>query len=219
MNFRQKHTIFDARGSNYFSHLSIRSLPRLPDRPHRGLLAMGSLAIPCAIGWDGIAPKRREGDGRTPTGQFTIIEWRRRKDIWTIFRPDCRTIKRADGWCDDPASNSYNRPVTLPFRAGAENLWRDDGVYDAIGILDFNFSPRVRDRGSAIFIHLAHDDCRTTAGCIALRRSTMRKIQFLWSTKVKVRIGFSIAFRKLPSPPGPTSLRVEWPTRNRRSCP
>ena len=114
---------------------------------------MGSLAIPCAIGWNGIGPKLREGDGRTPIGQFTIVEWRRRQDIWTIFRPDCRSIKRTDGWCDDPASNCYNRPVTLPFRAGAENLWRDDGVYDVIGIIDFNFSPRVKaEEARSLFI-------------------------------------------------------------------
>lgn len=188
-NFRQKRTIFDTRGSRSFSHLSIRPLPRLPNRPYLGLLAMGSLAIPCAIGGNGIAPKLREGDGRTPIGRFSIVEWRRRKDIWTIFRPDCRTIKRTDGWCDDPASNRYNRPVTLPFRAGAENLWRDDGVYDVIGIVDFNFKPRVSGRGSAIFFHLAHEDCRATAGCIAFRRSTMRKVQNLFSAKVKIKIG------------------------------
>jgi len=98
-------------------------------------------------------------------------------------------IKRTDGWCDDPASNCYNRPVTLPFRAGAENLWRDDGVYDVIGIMDFNFSPRVKGRGSAIFIHLAHDDCRATAGCIALRRSAMQKMQLLCTAKAKVIVG------------------------------
>jgi L,D-peptidoglycan transpeptidase YkuD (ErfK/YbiS/YcfS/YnhG family) len=150
---------------------------------------IGSLAIPCAIGRNGIGPKIREGDGRTPLGRFIVVEWRRRKDIWTIFRPDCHVIKRTDGWCDDPASNRYNRPVILPFRAGAENLWRDDGVYDLIGIMDFNFSPRVNGRGSAIFIHLAHDDNRATAGCIALRRSMMRKLQFLCSAKVRVKIG------------------------------
>jgi L,D-peptidoglycan transpeptidase YkuD (ErfK/YbiS/YcfS/YnhG family) len=118
-----------------------------------------------------------------------VIEWRRRKDTWTFFRPDCHTIKRTDGWCDDPASNSYNRPVIMPFRARAENLWRDDGVYDVIGVLDYNFSPRINGRGSAIFMHLAHDDFRATAGCIAVRRMTMRKIQILFSARVTVRIG------------------------------
>jgi L,D-peptidoglycan transpeptidase YkuD (ErfK/YbiS/YcfS/YnhG family) len=188
-NFRQKHTVFDPRGGATVSRLSIRALPLLPDRPHLGLIAMGSLAIPCAIGRNGIGPKLHEGDGRTPIGRFTIVEWRRRKNIWAIFRPDCRTIKRTDGWCDDPASYCYNRPVTLPFRAGAEYLWRDDGVYDVIGILDFNFSPRVNGRGSSIFIHLAHDDCRATAGCIAIRRATMQKMQILCSAKAKVSIG------------------------------
>jgi L,D-peptidoglycan transpeptidase YkuD (ErfK/YbiS/YcfS/YnhG family) len=77
----------------------------------------------------------------------------------------------------------------MPFRSGAENLWRDDGVYDVIGVLDYNFSPRINGRGSAIFIHLAHTDYRATAGCIAVRRLTMRKMQTLCSAKVRVRIG------------------------------
>jgi L,D-peptidoglycan transpeptidase YkuD (ErfK/YbiS/YcfS/YnhG family) len=97
-------------------------------------------------------------------------------------------IARNDGWCDDPRSNDYNRPVALPSRARAENLWRDDGLYDIVGILDFNFFPRIKGRGSAIFVHLAHEDFRPTAGCIAIQRSAMRRVQLIWSAKLIVRI-------------------------------
>ena len=49
-------------------------------------------------------------------------------------------------------------------------MWRDDHLYDIVGVLDWNISPRVRGRGSAIFLHLARPGYRPTAGCIALSR-------------------------------------------------
>jgi L,D-peptidoglycan transpeptidase YkuD (ErfK/YbiS/YcfS/YnhG family) len=153
-----------------------------------GLIVSGSLTMPCAIGRNGIGPKRHEGDGRTPIGLLALVGWRRRKEKWRVFRPESRVIARWDGWCDDPGSNGYNRAVVLPFRARAENLWRVDGLYDVIGILDFNFDPRIKGRGSAIFFHLAHEDFQPTAGCIAVRRSAMRMKQLTWSAKLMVHI-------------------------------
>jgi L,D-peptidoglycan transpeptidase YkuD (ErfK/YbiS/YcfS/YnhG family) len=49
-------------------------------------------------------------------------------------------------------------------------MWREDNLYDVVGVLDWNFSPRIRGRGSAIFLHLARPGYRPTAGCIALSR-------------------------------------------------
>jgi L,D-peptidoglycan transpeptidase YkuD (ErfK/YbiS/YcfS/YnhG family) len=55
--------------------------------------------------------------------------------------------------------------------------------------LNFNFQPRIIGRGSAIFLHLAHPDLRPTSGCVALTRSAIRKLQFLWSARLQVDIG------------------------------
>ena len=75
-----------------------------------------------------------------------------------------------DGWCEEPRHGSYNRPIRLPSSAGHETMWRDDRLYDIVGVLDWNISPRVSGRGSAIFLHLARPGYRPTAGCIALSR-------------------------------------------------
>lgn len=187
--FRQKPVVLQLRGPTFFSRVAVRALPRLPGRPPRGVLTMGPHHIPCAIGRNGIAAKRREGDGMTPCGRFVIVHWLRRADAWKVSRPDCFIIKRTDGWCDDPASFLYNRRVTLPFRASAENLWRNDGVYDVIGVLDFNFRPRGLGRGSAIFFHLAHADLRPTAGCLALSRTAMLRAQLLWRAQLQIDVG------------------------------
>ena len=53
---------------------------------------------------------------------------------------------------------------------GADRLTRDDNLYNLILILGHNDRPRVKGRGSAIFVHLARPGYAPTAGCIALSR-------------------------------------------------
>jgi L,D-peptidoglycan transpeptidase YkuD (ErfK/YbiS/YcfS/YnhG family) len=84
-----------------------------------------------------------------------------------MIRPD-------DGWCDAPGDRNYNRLVKLPYQAGAEKLWRDDGAYDLLVVLDYNYSSRSMGRGSAIFIHLEHDDNRASAGCLTMAERDLR---------------------------------------------
>jgi L,D-peptidoglycan transpeptidase YkuD (ErfK/YbiS/YcfS/YnhG family) len=165
---------------------------------------MGRRQFSCAVGWSGIAPKRREGDGVTPLGKFFVTHWLRRRDAWRIFRSDSRAITQTDGWCDDPRNQFYNRAVPLPFRARTEALWRDDGVYDFIGLLDFNWRPRILGRGSAIFLHIAHPDYRPTAGCIALSRADMQKAQLLWRRPLQIDIGGVSTPRRVPKIAEPT---------------
>jgi L,D-peptidoglycan transpeptidase YkuD (ErfK/YbiS/YcfS/YnhG family) len=71
---------------------------------------------------------------------------------------------------------AYNRPVRLPFAASHETLLRNDRLYDAALVLDWNISRRVRGLGSAIFLHVARDDYRPTEGCVALDPRDVRLI-------------------------------------------
>jgi L,D-peptidoglycan transpeptidase YkuD (ErfK/YbiS/YcfS/YnhG family) len=49
-------------------------------------------------------------------------------------------------------------------------MWRDDHVYDLVGVLAHNDDPPVPGLGSAIFLHLAREDYSPTEGCVALAR-------------------------------------------------
>jgi L,D-peptidoglycan transpeptidase YkuD (ErfK/YbiS/YcfS/YnhG family) len=82
-------------------------------------------------------------------------------------------ISPADGWCDAIADRNYNRRVRHPYPASAEALWRSDGLYDVVVVLDCNRRPRIRGRGSAIFMHVARPGFEPTEGCIALRRADL----------------------------------------------
>ena len=83
-------------------------------------------------------------------------------------------MRPEDGWCEDPAHGRYNCPIRLPSSAGHEAMWRKDNLYDIVGVLDWNMRPRIRGRGSAIFLHLCRPGFAPTAGCIALRLPDLR---------------------------------------------
>jgi L,D-peptidoglycan transpeptidase YkuD (ErfK/YbiS/YcfS/YnhG family) len=150
----------------------------LPARGHAGRLRIGTLDMPCALGRAGVAAIKREGDGGTPAGRMRLVALRIRRDrlpgpASTI---PSTPIRRCDGWCDDPRDGRYNRPVRLPVSTGAETLWRQDRLYDVVGILDWNLRPRIRGRGSAIFLHFCRPGFQATEGCIALRRADLLRL-------------------------------------------
>ena len=66
--------------------------------------------------------------------------------------------------------------MRLPYPASAERLWREDALYDLVVVLDYNERPRVRGRGSAIFMHVARPGYAPTEGCIALARPHLLRL-------------------------------------------
>lgn len=144
----------------------------------RGLVTLGGRDFPCAVGRGGRSARKREGDGAAPAGRWRLMQ--------VLYRPDrvgrprtglpVRPIRPCDGWCDAPPDRNYNRPVRHPYPASAERLWREDGLYDVVVVLDYNERPRVRGRGSAIFMHVASPGYEPTAGCIALRRAHLLRL-------------------------------------------
>jgi L,D-peptidoglycan transpeptidase YkuD (ErfK/YbiS/YcfS/YnhG family) len=123
-----------------------------------------------ALGRCGVGIHKVEGDGATPVGVLPL-----RRVLYRLDRlraPDCAVpiepISDADAWCDDPMHRDYNRLVRLPHEARYEELWRQDGLYDVVGVLGWNDTSVDRGRGSAIFLHVARQDYGPTAGCVAL---------------------------------------------------
>jgi L,D-peptidoglycan transpeptidase YkuD (ErfK/YbiS/YcfS/YnhG family) len=143
---------------------------------HGAMLDWGDGPRLCAIGPAGIAAKTAEGDGVTPRGIFPLRQIFYRAD--RVAKPDAilpiRITAKDDGWCDAPADPNYNRLVKLPYPASAENMWRDDSLYDLVAVVGFNDDPVVPGKGSAIFLHFAKPDYSPTAGCVALSETDLR---------------------------------------------
>jgi L,D-peptidoglycan transpeptidase YkuD (ErfK/YbiS/YcfS/YnhG family) len=87
-----------------------------------------------------------------------------------------RAIRPNDGWCDDPRDRNYNRLIRLPSQRSAEGLMREDALYDLVLVLGYNDLPRVRGKGSAIFMHLARPGYTPTEGCVALTKRDLTTV-------------------------------------------
>ena len=97
-------------------------------------------------------------------------------------------IKKNFGWCDDPKSKFYNKLVRLPFIGGYEKLYRRDNIYDLLIVLNYNTNPIIRNKGSAIFIHIAKKNFSNTAGCIALKKKDLLILLASIKKKTKIKI-------------------------------
>ena len=155
-----------------------------------GYLKYKNFKFRCSLGKAGIKKKTKEGDQVTPKGIFKVIKIYYRKDkIRKIISPIKKIqIKKNMGWCDDPKSDLYNQQIKLPSKFSYEKLYRKDGLYDIILVLNYNTSPIVKKKGSAIFIHIAKRKFKPTEGCIGLKKNDLIKLlkKIKKNTKIKV---------------------------------
>jgi L,D-peptidoglycan transpeptidase YkuD (ErfK/YbiS/YcfS/YnhG family) len=119
------------------------------------------------IGRRGFAPpgQKREGDGRTPSGSFSIPFFFG-AGRGTGFRFPYREVRPQDFWDDDPASPRYNEWVDSRHASPGRNPEPMDvsAYYDGV-VIGYN-TARTPGLGSAIFLHL--NIGIATAGCVTL---------------------------------------------------
>ena len=146
--------------------------------------------LKCSIGKSGITTFKKESDLATPKGTFKLGMLYYRKD--RIKPPKCKirtkVIKKNMGWCNDSKSNKYNQEISFPFKYQAEKLYRKDMIYDLLINIKYNCNPVIKNKGSAIFLHLKNNKNKTTAGCIAIAKKDFLKIIPLISGKTKISI-------------------------------
>ena len=163
-------------------------------------LKAGNKIFACQIGSGGlkIASKKVEGDKTTPIGKWYFKSLYYRSD--RVLRPKFKKknilkinqITKHCGWCDDIRSHYYNKYVKIKSlrsqNTNYEKLWREDEAYDIIIVISHNLKPTIKNKGSAIFIHIAKKKFKPTKGCIAVRKVDMKKIvaSINYNTKVKI---------------------------------
>ena len=147
--------------------------------------------LPVAIGRSGIAKKIAEGDGITPIGKFSIKGIGFRNDRISFCAPNIekRYTRLNDLWSDDPIDKNYNHKVySNDYPYSHEKLRRSDGLYDAYGVLDYNWPNAEPGKGSAIFIHAWRRPRHPTEGCIAFDISDLIRIFENWNFNSRVII-------------------------------
>ena len=155
-----------------------------------GYLKYKNLKFRCSLGKAGIGKKEKEGDKITPIGTYKIVKIYYRNDrvkkILSNFK--LFKIKKNMGWCDDPKSKKYNQLVKVPNKYGYEKLNRKDNIYDLIIVLDYNVNPIIKNKGSAIFIHVAKPKYKKTAGCVALKKTHLIELIKTINKRTKISI-------------------------------
>ena len=98
-----------------------------------------------------------------------------------------KKIKKHMGWCYDPKNIKYNKEVNLKKTGKSEKLFRIDHKYDAFIVINYNSKPIIKNKGSAIFLHLTKN-YKPTSGCIAINENDFLKLIKLINRKTKIKI-------------------------------
>ena len=136
---------------------------------HRWVRVLGPWTA--RVGYNGIAPagRKREGDGRTPSGTYGFSFF-----FGVLPNPGVafrwRHAYRYDVWDDDPASPRYNEWVdeqTAGRKAAGVDPepMHNQPAYDYAAVIAYN-TARTPGLGSAIFLHVGTGTA--TAGCVSL---------------------------------------------------
>ena len=154
------------------------------------LLKFNNIKFRCALGKSGIGDKEIEGDNVTPRGTYRIVKIYYRKDRIKKITSKFKLIKITQimGWCNDIRSKKYNQLIKLPTKYSHEKLYRKDNVYDLILVLNYNMNPTIKNKGSAIFIHVTRKNYQSTQGCVALKKNNLIKLISKINTNIKIKI-------------------------------
>jgi L,D-peptidoglycan transpeptidase YkuD (ErfK/YbiS/YcfS/YnhG family) len=155
-----------------------------------GHLTFKNLKFRCTLGKAGIGKKIREGDSITPRGIFKLVKVFYRADKIKNLQTSLKKIriKKNMGWCDDSKSKFYNKLIRLPSNFGCEKLYRSDRLYDLVVVLNYNLNPIIKNKGSAIFIHIAKKSFKKTQGCIALNKENLINLLSVIRKNTKIKI-------------------------------
>ena len=154
-----------------------------------GTLIHNKKRYKCALGKNGIAKRKKEGDKKTPAGLFSLGKVYYRKDKIRHLKTNLRkiVIKKKMAWCDDPNNKFYNK-LTFTNDKSKEKLYRKDNLYNIIVVINYNIKPIIKNKGSAIFIHLAKKNYSGTMGCRGLKKKDLLDILKTVNKRTKIKI-------------------------------
>ncbi len=156
---------------------------------NKDTLLFGEFKFKCSIGIKGITSNKIEGDKKTPRGIYSLGSLFYRKDRLSNFETNLKKIpiKKSMGWCDDINSKYYNQLIEINKKAKHEKLFRKDNIYDLLLPINYNTKKPIKNKGSAIFIHLTKNYERTL-GCISMKQNDFLVMLKVINKKTKIKV-------------------------------
>jgi L,D-peptidoglycan transpeptidase YkuD (ErfK/YbiS/YcfS/YnhG family) len=132
------------------------------------------------VGSRGLSTHHHEGDDTTPIGLFTFQSTMYGNDANPGVAYLYHQLACGDWWDEQSSSALYNHFVhvgcgtTPSFGGDSEPLWEVRPQYDYFAVIEYNHSPVVPGRGSAIFLHVSIG--APTTGCVAIPRVDLLRV-------------------------------------------
>ena len=159
------------------------------ERSSTGEWVLQKPSIPVVVGKNGMAwglglhtnpagPVKREGDGKSPSGVFTLgpafghHPFQTKMDFFSL-NSDIEAV-------DDPSSRYYNQIVDRQKISAID--WTSSekmgeiSLYELGLVIHHNWETPVPGAGSAIFMHLWRDEVSGTAGCTAMSHQNLSEL-------------------------------------------
>ena len=155
---------------------------------NKDTLIIDEFKFKCCIGKKGLKNNKIEGDKGTPKGKFELgtLYWRKDRINKIETSLNKKIIRKNMHWCNDINSSNYNKEITNR-RIKSEKLFRKDNKYDCLILIKYNYKRPIKNKGSAIFLHLTKD-YKKTDGCIAVNKKDFFIIAKILTKKSKIVI-------------------------------
>lgn len=170
----------------------------LCDEKSNGILKFPGYDIETSayLGKNGVTMDKKEGDGKTPIGEFKlgiILGMHPKEEIVNGVQSGYIQITEDMYWVDDPKSKYYNKLVCLSKVKkdwnSAEHLIDYPIQYEYL--VEIKTNPKnIPGKGSAIFLHCTNN--KPTEGCIAIDRENMKKLIDMISDQTEIVIQFKV---------------------------
>ena len=153
-------------------------------------LTYNNLKSKCFIGKKGLTQNKKEGDQKTPIGEFSIgivFGTHNREELHLDKSINYIKINKNHHWIDDINSPYYNRLVDISkdkikFNS-SEHLIEMKEQYEYA--IEVKTNPQnIPGLGSAIFIHCATK--KYTAGCISISKNDIKKVLSMINKNTKI---------------------------------
>ena len=155
---------------------------------NKDTLIFDEFKFKCAIGKNGLKKNKIEGDKSTPKGIFSLGKLYYRSD--RVPKPETnlttKKITKNLGWCDISNNKYYNQEVSSLKNVNKEKFFRKDNKYDYLIIINYNKN-KIKNKGSAIFIHLTRD-YKVTNGCVAVNENDFLILAKLINKKTHIKL-------------------------------
>ena len=155
---------------------------------NKDTLIFDEFKFKCVIGKNGLKKNKIEGDKSTPKGIFSLGKLYYRSD--RVPKPESnlttKKITKNLGWCDISNNKYYNQEVSSLKNVNKEKFFRKDNKYDYLIIINYNKN-KIKNKGSAIFIHLTRD-YKATNGCIAVNENDFLILAKLINKKTHIKL-------------------------------